>query len=181
VARDIDTHTHRVGRTGRAGEKGTAYTLVTEKDKEFVGHIVRNLEGAGQPVPEDVLELAMKVGTFIVYCINTENSKQLFMFYFCSQSSWFRKARFKQGKGKNAALVGACRGLGFKDESSGSSSAGSFSMPTYKPGLVTGSLVADSLGSGVAAPTNRLDAMKAAFKQQFMTSVSYNWLCMPMS
>ena len=28
VARDIDTHTHRIGRTGRAGEKGTAYTLV---------------------------------------------------------------------------------------------------------------------------------------------------------
>lgn len=28
VARDIDTHTHRIGRTGRAGEKGMAYTLV---------------------------------------------------------------------------------------------------------------------------------------------------------
>jgi hypothetical protein len=39
--RDIDTHTHRVGRTGRAGVKGTAYTLVTTTDKEFAGHIVR--------------------------------------------------------------------------------------------------------------------------------------------
>ena len=48
VARDIDTHTHRVGRTGRAGVKGTAYTLVTEKEKEFAGHIVRNLEAANQ-------------------------------------------------------------------------------------------------------------------------------------
>lgn len=36
------------GRTGRAGEKGTAYTLVVEKDKEFAGHLVRNLEGANQ-------------------------------------------------------------------------------------------------------------------------------------
>jgi ATP-dependent RNA helicase DDX42 len=61
IARDIDTHTHRVGRTGRAGEKGKAYTLITEKDKEFAGHIVRNLEGAGQVVPDDLLELAMKV------------------------------------------------------------------------------------------------------------------------
>lgn len=40
VARDIDTHTHRIGRTGRAGEKGTAHTFVTEKDVEFVGHLV---------------------------------------------------------------------------------------------------------------------------------------------
>lgn len=50
IARDIDTHTHRIGRTGRAGEKGTAYTLVVEKDKEFAGHLVRNLEGANQEV-----------------------------------------------------------------------------------------------------------------------------------
>ena len=65
VARDIDTHTHRIGRTGRAGEKGTAYTLVTEKDKEFAGHLVRNLEGAGQPVPQELMDLAMKVRAFI--------------------------------------------------------------------------------------------------------------------
>ncbi len=39
--RDIDTHTHRVGRTGRAGVKGDAYTLITANDKEFAGHIVR--------------------------------------------------------------------------------------------------------------------------------------------
>ncbi|RUS22945.1 P-loop containing nucleoside triphosphate hydrolase protein [Endogone sp. FLAS-F59071] len=32
VARDIDSHTHRVGRTGRAGEKGAAYTLITRKE-----------------------------------------------------------------------------------------------------------------------------------------------------
>ena len=41
ACRDIDTHTHRVGRTGRAGVKGEAYTLVTANDKEFAGHIVR--------------------------------------------------------------------------------------------------------------------------------------------
>lgn len=61
VARDIDTHTHRIGRTGRAGEKGAAYTLITEKEKEFAGHLVRNLEGAGQEVPNELLDLAMKV------------------------------------------------------------------------------------------------------------------------
>lgn len=46
---------------GRAGEKGTAYTLVTEKDKEFAGHLVRNLEGANQPVPKPLLDLANQV------------------------------------------------------------------------------------------------------------------------
>ena len=64
VARDIDTHTHRVGRTGRAGVKGTAYTLVTEKDKEFVGHIVRNLEAANQNVSKELMELAMQSSWF---------------------------------------------------------------------------------------------------------------------
>lgn len=70
IARDIDTHTHRIGRTGRAGTQGTAYTLLTDKDKEFTGHIVRNLEAANQEVPQEVLDLAL-------------------------QSSWFRKARYE--------------------------------------------------------------------------------------
>ncbi|XP_058461078.1 ATP-dependent RNA helicase DDX42 [Malaya genurostris] len=88
IARDIDTHTHRIGRTGRAGEKGTAYTLVMEKDKEFAGHLVRNLEGVNQEVPDELMKLAM-------------------------QSSWFRNSRFKQNnKGKNLNVGGA--GLGFR-------------------------------------------------------------------
>ena len=53
-----------VFRTGRAGVKGTAYTLVTEKDKEFVGHIVRNLEAANQNVSKELMELAMKSSWF---------------------------------------------------------------------------------------------------------------------
>jgi len=61
VARDIDTHTHRIGRTGRAGEKGTAYTLLTNKDTTFAGDLVRNLEGANQGVSKELMDLAMQV------------------------------------------------------------------------------------------------------------------------
>lgn len=47
------------------GEKGIAYTLVTEKDKEFAGHLVRNLEGANQAVPQALMDLAMQVILFL--------------------------------------------------------------------------------------------------------------------
>ena len=52
VSKDIDTHVHRIGRTGRAGEKGSAFTLVTTKDIHFAGDLVRNLVGSASPVSE---------------------------------------------------------------------------------------------------------------------------------
>uniref|UniRef100_H2YEC3 RNA helicase n=1 Tax=Ciona savignyi TaxID=51511 RepID=H2YEC3_CIOSA len=79
VARDIDTHTHRIGRTGRAGQKGTAYTLVTQKDNQFAGDLVRNLEGAGQRVSENLLQLAL-------------------------QNQKFRKSRYQHGSGKQISF-----------------------------------------------------------------------------
>ena len=44
------------------GEKGFAFTLVTEKDREFAGALVRNLEDANQNVPQPLIDLAMQVG-----------------------------------------------------------------------------------------------------------------------
>lgn len=38
AGKDIDTHVHRIGRTGRAGDKeGVAYTLVTPRETRFAG------------------------------------------------------------------------------------------------------------------------------------------------
>ncbi|XP_014485169.1 PREDICTED: ATP-dependent RNA helicase DDX42 [Dinoponera quadriceps] len=146
VARDIDTHTHRIGRTGRAGEKGTAYTLVTEKDKEFAGHLVRNLEGANQEVPKSLMDLAM-------------------------QSAWFRKSRFKGGKGKSINVGGA--GLGFRGRPDSSSSSGSSSQTSKDINDVVKKLERHGPGS------DRLSAMKAAFRSQynsqFRASSDHTW------
>ncbi|XP_030754237.1 ATP-dependent RNA helicase DDX42 [Sitophilus oryzae] len=134
IARDIDTHTHRVGRTGRAGMQGTAYTLLTFKDKEFAGHIVKNLEAAHQQVPQEVMDLAL-------------------------QSSWFRSQKLKSKK-ENPNVGGI--GLGFK------------AKPSAMRGFVASS--SGNLSTSPAAPppstkgpaTNRLTAMKEAFKAQYM-------------
>ncbi|DBA00103.1 TPA: hypothetical protein N0F65_000394 [Lagenidium giganteum] len=64
VARSIDTHVHRIGRTGRMGaegfEPGTAYTLVTNKESPFAAQLVYNMDVSGQTVPAELLMLAKK-------------------------------------------------------------------------------------------------------------------------
>lgn len=109
----FDHFPRRIGRTARGGEKGTAYTFVTDKDKEMVGHLVRNLEGANQYVPDDLMSLAM-------------------------QSSWFRKSRFAGGKGK---AIGGGAGLGFRErpEQNKSSAGSSGYMPSFNNAKPTSS------------------------------------------
>ncbi|OCT62250.1 hypothetical protein XELAEV_18043334mg [Xenopus laevis] len=134
VARDIDTHTHRIGRTGRAGEKGVAYTLLTSKESNFAGDLVRNLEGANQYVSKELLDLAM-------------------------QNSWFRKSRFKAGKGKKLNIGGG--GLGYRErpglgaESSEHGTGGNV-MSNYEAFKPSGGAMGD-----------RLSAMKSAFQSQY--------------
>uniref|UniRef100_A0A8C5PYG8 ATP-dependent RNA helicase DDX42 n=1 Tax=Leptobrachium leishanense TaxID=445787 RepID=A0A8C5PYG8_9ANUR len=134
VARDIDTHTHRIGRTGRAGEKGVAYTLLTPKDSNFAGDLVRNLEGANQYVSKELMDLAM-------------------------QNSWFRKSRFKAGKGKKLNIGGG--GLGYRERpglgaESSERAIGGNVMSNYEAFKPTGGAMGD-----------RLSAMKAAFQSQY--------------
>ncbi|AAS53292.1 AFL080Wp [Eremothecium gossypii ATCC 10895] len=55
----VEDYVHRIGRTGRAGATGVAHTLFTEQEKHLAGALVNVLNGAGQPVPEEL----MKFGT----------------------------------------------------------------------------------------------------------------------
>ncbi|KAI8800153.1 ATP-dependent RNA helicase DDX42-like protein [Cladochytrium replicatum] len=64
AARDIDSHVHRIGRTGRAGEKGNAFTLLTIKEDRFAAELVRNMEESSTSVPKELLSLAMRNAKF---------------------------------------------------------------------------------------------------------------------
>jgi len=55
IAHDPDTHTHRVGRTGRAGEAGLALTLVTPRERPKALNIEDQL---GQPLAWHPLKVA---------------------------------------------------------------------------------------------------------------------------
>ncbi|KAL1523138.1 hypothetical protein AB1Y20_018093 [Prymnesium parvum] len=51
-------YVHRIGRTGRAGASGCAYTLVTPEDARVAPDLVEVLRGSGQEVPSELAQLA---------------------------------------------------------------------------------------------------------------------------
>ncbi|OQR98199.1 DEAD/DEAH box RNA helicase [Achlya hypogyna] len=69
AAKSIDTHVHRIGRTGRMGvdgvAPGTAYTLLTPKDADFAGHLVNNMDLSRQAVGADLMNLAARSAHFV--------------------------------------------------------------------------------------------------------------------
>lgn len=62
VAKNIETHIHRIGRTGRMGvegvQPGTAYTLITHSESAAAIDLVRNLRVSKQEVPAELERLA---------------------------------------------------------------------------------------------------------------------------
>ncbi|KAG7283427.1 hypothetical protein CRUP_031480 [Coryphaenoides rupestris] len=52
-----EDYVHRAGRTGRAGNKGFAYTFITEDQARYGGEIVKALELSASPVPPELEKL----------------------------------------------------------------------------------------------------------------------------
>ncbi|XP_054245384.1 probable ATP-dependent RNA helicase DDX46 isoform X1 [Indicator indicator] len=52
-----EDYVHRAGRTGRAGNKGYAYTFITEDQARYAGDIIKALELSGNPIPPDLEKL----------------------------------------------------------------------------------------------------------------------------
>lgn len=64
VPKDWTTHTHRIGRTGRAGTLGSAYTLLLPTQSSFAALLVRHIEEANGLVDPEILRLALNDGVF---------------------------------------------------------------------------------------------------------------------
>ncbi len=56
----MEDYVHRIGRTGRAGNKGTAVTFITEEESQYAPDIVKALTASKQQVPEDLAKMAQK-------------------------------------------------------------------------------------------------------------------------
>ncbi|KAJ4799069.1 hypothetical protein LUZ62_050315 [Rhynchospora pubera] len=58
----IEDYVHRIGRTGRAGATGVAYTFFCQKDARFAKDLIKILEVAKQRVPHELRALALQGG-----------------------------------------------------------------------------------------------------------------------
>merc|ERR1719263_2517997 len=56
-ANNAEDHTHRVGRTGRAGDKGDAYTFLSSSDRSKAEQIKYTLKKTGQEIPDELAQL----------------------------------------------------------------------------------------------------------------------------
>ncbi|XP_059292045.1 ATP-dependent RNA helicase-like protein DB10 isoform X1 [Lycium ferocissimum] len=58
----IEDYVHRIGRTGRAGASGLAYTFFSDQDSKHALDLVKVLEGANQSVPTELRDMASRGG-----------------------------------------------------------------------------------------------------------------------
>nr|CAD2140997.1 unnamed protein product [Meloidogyne enterolobii] len=173
VARDIDTHIHRIGRTGRAGHQGSAYTLVLEKDSEFCAHLIENLKSSDQEklISNELEQIALKCQW---YAKRQEKEKNLSggkmtdaAGNYIGINQFKPKERPGFGLKKTPTTSG---GFGLEGGSSGGG-GGSSSILQNQPSITKQIARAKTLvGSGGAAGMNKIDIMRSALKGTFKHS-----------
>ncbi|CAG7891035.1 unnamed protein product [Brassica rapa] len=58
----VEDYVHRIGRTGRAGATGQAFTFFGDQDSKHASDLIKILEGADQKVPPQIREMAARGG-----------------------------------------------------------------------------------------------------------------------
>ncbi|KAG1368096.1 ATP-dependent RNA helicase-like protein DB10 [Cocos nucifera] len=58
----VEDYVHRIGRTGRAGATGVAYTFFCDQDSKYAADLVKVLEGADQRVPQELRDMVSRGG-----------------------------------------------------------------------------------------------------------------------
>ncbi|KAG5527228.1 hypothetical protein RHGRI_028209 [Rhododendron griersonianum] len=58
----VEDYVHRIGRTGRAGATGEAYTFFGDQDAKHASDLIKILEGANQNVPAELREMTSRGG-----------------------------------------------------------------------------------------------------------------------
>ncbi|KAL6961847.1 RNA helicase [Sarracenia purpurea var. burkii] len=58
----VEDYVHRIGRTGRAGATGVAYTFFCDQDSKHASDLIKVLEGAHQRVPVELRDMASRGG-----------------------------------------------------------------------------------------------------------------------
>lgn len=58
----VEDYIHRIGRTGRAGAKGSALTFFTAKHAGKANELIKLLREAGQTVPQPLQDLTRSAG-----------------------------------------------------------------------------------------------------------------------
>ena len=64
----VEDYIHRIGRTGRAGATGEAFTLFTPQDSRYARELARVLREAGQQVPPELETMQSFGAPFMFSC-----------------------------------------------------------------------------------------------------------------
>ena len=83
-----DAHVHRIGRTGRAGEGGIAYTLLIpkqERDQKLAPYLVKSLKSMKMPVGDELLQMAGFVCKSHTHSNASVSPNQLLSFFFSNR------------------------------------------------------------------------------------------------